>query len=352
MKVSRVPAIALGVALGLALEVTKRRRRTPIRGSVAVVCGASRGLGRALALELARRGAKKIAICARHEEDLEGLAAELVLKGVPVVAERCDLTNKHDVKVFFEHIEQDLGPVDVVITNAATISVGPFAAWTQKDFDQAHASIFQSTLNAVLTAAPSMRQRRKGTIAMITSIGAKIGVPHLAPYCAAKFAVMGLAESIRPELAVDGVNVLTVVPGLMRTGSHVHALFKGDHQLEYAWFGSGAIAPLLSIDADRAARRIVAAIARGNTELAYTPEARLAPIVRTLMPRLWFEVMEIVAQLLPRPPVGKVEAATPKEGVTIEAESTSPVVDAVKKAGQPYVERHAQRHVPRGAPTN
>ncbi len=340
MKVSRV---ALGLALGgLALELAGSRNRTKIRGSTAVVCGASRGLGRAIALELARRGAKKIAICARHEEDLEGLAADLVLRGIPVVAKRCDLTNRAEVADFFEEVQAQLGAVDIVVTNAATITVGPFAAWTKEDFDEAHASIFQSTLNAVLAVSPVMRQRRKGTIAMITSIGAKVGVPHLAPYCAAKFAVMGLAESIRPELAVDGVNVLAVVPGLMRTGSHVHAQFKGDHALEYSWFAASAMAPVLSIDAERAARRIVGAIARGASEVAFTPEARIAPLMRALVPRLWTEALTLVARFLPRPPVGTTSAQERKEGVTIERESTSPLVDAVQKAGRTTAERNAQ----------
>lgn len=344
MKVSRLPfaAVAAGLALGgIALELASRRTR--IRGSTAVVCGASRGLGRAIALELARRGAKRIAICARHEEDLEGLAADLVLRGIPVVAKRCDLTNRAEVDDFFEEVRSELGAIDVVVTNAATITVGPFAAWTKEDFDEAHASIFESTLNAVLAAAPGMRQRRRGTIAMITSIGAKVGVPHLAPYCAAKFAVMGLAESIRPELALDGVNVLAVVPGLMRTGSHVHAEFKGDHALEYAWFTASATAPVIAIDADRAARRVVGAIARGRAEVAFTPEARIAPVLRALAPRLWTEAMTLIARALPRAPVGSTDAQEKREGVTIERESASPVVQAVKKVGRPYAERHEQR---------
>jgi short-subunit dehydrogenase len=204
------------------------------------------------------------------------------------------------------------------------------------------ASTFYTALNPVLAVVPLMRQRRKGTIAFVTSIGARVGVPHLAPYSSAKFATMGLAESLRAELAGDRVHVLTVVPGLMRTGSFVHAEFKGDHDLEYAWFGASANAPLISIDADRAARRIVAAIGRGDVELSFTPEARLAPVVRTLAPSLWAEMMALVARFLPRPPVAFPRAGEKREGVDIEDTSESPVVRAVRTRGRRAVEKHAQ----------
>ncbi|MBX3227871.1 MAG: SDR family NAD(P)-dependent oxidoreductase [Labilithrix sp.] len=340
MKVSR---FALGLALGkLVLELAGLRKRTQLRGATAVVCGASRGLGRAIALELVRRGVDKIAICARTEEDLDAFAAELVERGVHVVAERCDLSSPGEVERFIDDAGVELGPIDVLVTNAATITVGPIGAWTRADFEEAHANVFRSTLHPVLAVAPLMRARGKGTIAMVTSIGARVGVPHLAPYCAAKFATMGLAESIRPELALDGVNVLTAVPGLMRTGSFKHAQFKGDHDLEYAWFGAATSLPLVTIDADRAARRIVSGIARGAIEVSFTPEARLSPAVRTLMPKLWTEAMTLVARMLPRAPVASPTATERKPGTTIERESTSPVVAAIRRAGQPYAERHAQ----------
>ena len=85
-----------------------------------------------------------------------------------------------------------------------------------------------------------MRARGEGTLAFITSIGGKIGVPHLAPYSSAKFAEVGFAQALRAEVAKDGVHVLTVVPGLMRTGSPTHAQFGGDAEKEYAWFTASA----------------------------------------------------------------------------------------------------------------
>jgi NAD(P)-dependent dehydrogenase (short-subunit alcohol dehydrogenase family) len=339
---------AMGTLLGLAavgklaMLALDRRRARALTGSTAVVCGASRGLGRAVALELARRGAAKIGLCARHERDLEDLAAALVRQGVEVCAERCDLSRSDDVERFFGDVAERLGPVDVLVANASTITVGPVALATKADFDEALASIFYTALNPILAVMPSMRRRRQGTIALVTSIGARIGVPHLGPYCAAKAAVLGLAESLRAELAADGVNVLAVVPGLMRTGSHLHAEFKGDHPREYAWFGASATAPLLSIDADRAARRIVSAITRGKVELSYTPESRLAPALRTLAPTLWAEAMALAARLLPTPPADLEDARERREGVAIEGASDSTRVQAVKARGRPFAERFGQ----------
>jgi short-subunit dehydrogenase len=338
-----VAALALG---RLAAEVNNRRRAVRLRGATAVVCGASRGLGRAIALELGRRGVAKIAICARHEHDLDNVASELVGMGVHVCAEACDLAKAEDVERFIGSACARLGPIDVLVTNAATITVAPIEALSAEDFEEAMSSIFTTALRPILAVLPTMRQRRRGTIAMITSVGARIGVPHLAPYCAAKAAVMGLAESLRPELAADGVHVLTVVPGLMRTGSHVHAEFKGDHESEYAWFGGSATAPVISIDADRAARRVVSAIARGEVELAFTPEARIAPVLRALAPGLWSEILSLAARFLPRSPASPdARPTTRREGVDIEETSTSPVVQAVRARGERAAEQNAQtRH--------
>jgi len=335
-----VAALAIGMGR-LAWELTKRRRAVELRGATAVVCGASRGLGRAIALELGRRGVGTIGICARHEHELDKVASELRGMGVQVCAEACDLSNANEVERFLGSTCAPLGPIDILVTNAATIAVGPVESWTKDDFDRALASIFYTTLNPVLAVVPKMRQRKRGTIAVVTSIGARVGVPHLAPYCAAKFGVMGLTESLRAELAADGVNVVTVVPGLMRTGSHVHAEFKGNHDLEYAWFGTGATAPIVSIDADRAARRIVSAIARGELEVAFTPEARIAPVLRAVTPGLWAETMALAARFLPRWP-GFDANAEPREGADIERTSDSRLVRAIRERGRKAAERHAQ----------
>jgi NAD(P)-dependent dehydrogenase (short-subunit alcohol dehydrogenase family) len=288
----------------LTYRAVRRVRRQSLAGKVVVVCGGSRGLGRALAGQLVQRGAR-VAICARSAEPLARTERWLSEQGGSVLAQVCDLRYEGQTSTFFRRVEQQLGPIDVVIVNAATIDVGPLEALAPPDFDAAMSEIFGSAVRATLTALPAMRERRTGTIALISSIGGRLGVPHLAPYSSAKFAVVGFAEALHAEVARDGVRVLTVLPGLMRTGSHVRARFRGKAASELGWFGAMAMTPLLSIDADRAARRIVRAIERGDRYLTFTPAARLGAWVHDAAPGIWSLLASLSGRLLPRSPAGQ-----------------------------------------------
>ena len=114
-----------------------------------------------------------------------------------------------------------------------------------------------------LAALPVMREKGHGRIVTITSIGGKLSVPHLLPYSTAKFAAVGFSEGLRAELGRGPVTVTTVVPGLMRTGSHLNARFTGRAGQEFTWFSLGASLPLILMDAERAARQIIAAVRAG-----------------------------------------------------------------------------------------
>src|ERR687891_1372920 len=100
---------------------------------------------------------------------------------------------------------------------------------------------------------PLMKRQSYGRIVNIASIGGKVAVPHLLPYVASKFALVGLSEGMRAELLKDGIYVTTVSPGLMRTGSHLNAFFKGQHKKEYALFSIANALPLFSTSSKRAA---------------------------------------------------------------------------------------------------
>lgn len=287
------------VVFGAALAAAHARLwpNVSLRGKVVAVCGGTRGLGLATAKELLRQGAR-VAICGRSHESLTRAQGLLAGLGAPVLAETCDLRNEQQTVAFLERVSRELGPIDVLVTNAATIDVGPIESLTPADFETAMRNIFGTAVRPTLAALPAMRKRRSGSIAIIASIGGKLGVPHLAPYSSAKFALVGFAEALQAEVGQDGVRVLTVMPGLMRTGSHLHARFHGDAERELRWFGASAMAPLLSINADRAARYIVRSIARGDRFLTFTPAARLGAWLHDAAPNLWSLLFSTLGPLL------------------------------------------------------
>jgi short-subunit dehydrogenase len=150
-----------------------------------------------------------------------------------------------------------------------------------------------------------MRRQGGGRIVNVSSIGGKIGVPHLVPYCASKFALTGLSESLRAELSKDRIYVTTVCPGMMRTGSPFNAWFKGNHRDEFAWFVISDSIPLASIDAKRAAAQIVDACRFGDAELVITVPAKLAVIANAVMPEGMALMMSIGNRLMPAPAPGE-----------------------------------------------
>ncbi len=311
-----------------------------LRGKVVLVGGGTRGLGRALARALLQCGAK-VAICGRSVESLEGARDALLPLGGKLLADTCDLRDAEQARAFVRRVERELGPVDVLIANAATIRVGPIESLETADFETAMSEIFGTALNGTLAVLPQLQARRGGTLVFITSIGGKLGVPHLAPYSAAKFAQVGLAEALQAELGKDGIRVLTVTPGLMRTGSHSHATFKGSWERELAWFGASAVAPLLSIDADRAARKIVRSIAQGDRYLTFTPAAHLGAWLHDELPELWSILFSWVARLLPSAPSPRLPGAA-LEGRAIFAQSDSWFLHRLRRWTTPLAERHGQ----------
>jgi short-subunit dehydrogenase len=187
----------------------------------------------------------------------------------------------------------------VLVNNAGVIQVGPIELMTPEDFELAMQSHFWAPLNTILAVLPSMREKKSGRIVNISSIGGKVSVPHLVPYSASKFALVGLSKGLRAELMKDGIKVTTVCPGLMRTGSPRNADFKGKHQLEYAWFSISDALPLLTVSAENAARQIVRACKRGQAELVISVPAKMAVLFESLFPEAMSQILAAVNQLLP-----------------------------------------------------
>src|SRR5262249_8687316 len=194
------------------------------------------------------------------------------------------------------------GRIDVLINNAGIIQVGPLEHMQRGDFEEAMAVHFWGPLHTMMAAIPEMTRQGGGRIVNISSIAGKIGVPHLAPECASKFALAGLSDSIRAEVAKDNVYVTTVCPGMMRTGSPFNAWFKGRHRDEFAWFAISDSIPGMTMHASRAAAQVIEACRYGDCELGVTLPAELAMMINGVLPEAVATMMALANRVvLPSP---------------------------------------------------
>jgi NAD(P)-dependent dehydrogenase (short-subunit alcohol dehydrogenase family) len=293
-------AAAAGGAAVLAVSRALRNRHAiEFRDRVVVISGASRGLGLIMARQLAAEGARLV-LLARDPDELDRARAQLPADA-EVMTVRCDIRRRADVRAAMAKVLDKWSAVDVLINNAGVIQVGPLEHMTHEDFENAMATHFWGPLHLMFEVVPSMRHRSFGRIVNISSIGGRVAVPHLAPYSASKFALVGLSDAVRTELNQYGIRVTTVSPGLMRTGSPLNADIKGQHEAEYAWFAIADSTPGLSVSAESAARQIIEACRYGDPELTISLPAKVAVIASNAVPRLIAHTMALVNRILPGP---------------------------------------------------
>ena len=318
--------IAMAGLGGLALATRalfRHQRKIDLAGKVVVVTGSSTGFGLLIARHAAKMGAKLV-LAARGEDDLKAAAAELKELGTEVIAVPTDLTDEGQARNLIARAIERFGRVDVLVNNAGIISVGPVETMTAEDYRQAMATNFWGELYPILAVLPHMRAQGSGRIVNVSSVGGKVAVPHLLPYSTSKFALTGLTEGLRAELAKSRILVTGVYPGTIRTGGHAHATFKGNRNAEYTWFALSDTVPIISTSADYAARKLWDAAIHGDPEVVIGWNARLAVIFHSLFPEWTVEAMSVVNRLLP--------AATQAHGEAIRGEElTGKIPDLLNK---------------------
>src|ERR1700755_1572291 len=184
-----IGAAITGSALSAYLAWRQKNRRYELKDKVVLITGGSRGLGLVLAREFGDQGAK-IAICARDLAELHRARIELESHGIEVFDAVCDVTKETDVERLVQDVHTRYGRIDVLVNNAGVIQVGPLGAQTRNDFEEAMAVHFWGPYYTTQAVLPEMKKRGEGRIVNIASIGGKVAVPHLAPYCASKFAMV------------------------------------------------------------------------------------------------------------------------------------------------------------------
>jgi NAD(P)-dependent dehydrogenase (short-subunit alcohol dehydrogenase family) len=290
--------LALGVAG--AARIARRMALPSFAGRTILITGGSRGLGLTLARRFADEGANLV-IVARTEEDLSEARLDLERRGARVLTVTADLTKEAEARRVVKETVDNFLHLDVVINNAGVIQVGPEEHMTDEDYREAMDIHFWGVHYLIQSALPHLRRSDMARLVNISSVGGEIAVPHMAPYVASKFALVGYSDTLRAELARVGVRVTTVSPGLMRTGSHINAMFKGQRAREYAWFSVLAGNPLLSTSAEAAALRIVRACREGRPSLVITLPAKVASVANAVAPNLTSRALELTNALLPAP---------------------------------------------------
>ncbi|WP_276497301.1 SDR family NAD(P)-dependent oxidoreductase [Pontibacter litorisediminis] len=291
--------LAAGVsALAVGRAVTRMLTAYDFNGKTVLITGGSRGLGLVMARQLAKEGARLV-LCARDETELENARMELAGNGAEVLVQKCDVTDQQQVSDMITNVQNEFSPIDVLINNAGVISAGPVAEMTVREFEEAINIHYWGPVYTTLAVLPSMKARGGGRILNVASIGGIISVPHLVPYSASKFALVGLSEGLRAELKKYNILVTTATPGLMQTGSPRHAVIKGHHKEEYTLFKIMDSSPLTSIPAEESARKMLNALRHGDAAVTTTFFAAMGEVLHRLSPGLTTDILALVNAVLP-----------------------------------------------------
>ena len=201
-------------------------------GQVAVVTGAGRGIGRAIALALSDAGAA-VAVCARSEDSVTRVAGEIADRKGRALAVRCDVTCHQEVEHMVAEVEAAIGPVDLLVNNAGQFGpIGPIAATDPDEWWQALEVNLRGPLYCARAVLPGMLSRRHGRIVNVSSPAGFAAVPMLSAYVVSKAALYRLSENLAAETRGDGVMVFAIIPGLVRTAMSEAALSCGEPSIE------------------------------------------------------------------------------------------------------------------------
>ena len=266
-----------------------------VRGKVALVTGASSGIGEALARELAGQGAK-VALVARRKDRLETIANELNEAGREALAIVCDIRDPHAITAAAEEVRKAWGEIEVLVNSAGYARHILFVDHDAEDIEEMMLTNYMGTVRWIKQVLPSMRERRRGFIVNVSSFAGKVGQADEVAYSASKFAVTGLSEGLSQELAPMGIHVLCVYPTLVQTEMFTPEVMARMPE------AAGSF-----IEADDFARRTLRALAKGRVEVVIPSHMKGPIILNTLFPQ-WMGRM-----------VGRVKlAALEKAGIRVD----------------------------------
>ena len=293
-----VAGICAGAILATQRMLRKiEREKFDLSGKIVLITGGSRGFGLALAQEFGALGAR-LALCARDAAELEKACKMLAEKGIEAQPFTADVTKPDQINELVKAVVQHFGRIDVLINDAGLIKVGPFESFTKSDYEEAMDLMFWAPVNLTYAVLPHMQARGSGRIVNITSVGGRVSIPHLLPYSCAKFAMVGFSTGLSSGLREKGIDVLTVVPGLMRTGSYLNAEFTGKTKQEFTWFGLLGNLPGFSVAAEFAAQSVREALEKGEQVCTISFPARVLIALEALAPEVNRALLDLASRFL------------------------------------------------------
>jgi short-subunit dehydrogenase len=257
-----------------------------LKDKVVAVSGASEGIGLATARAFAREGAR-LALGARSRDKIEELAKELRAQGAQVFAGALDVTDEMQVVRYFESLFAEWGYCVVLVNNAGVGCFAPVAELSVDLFDKVVQVNLYGALRCIRAVLPVMRARGRGQIINVSSTVGKRALPFVGGYCATKFALNALTESLRVEVADEGIDVILVCPGLTATSFRENALSSRHER---------PTVPLRGQSPDAVAAAIVRASKRRAREVIVSASGRALLTVNAVTPALLDQVLGRVAR--------------------------------------------------------
>ncbi|MFJ9371678.1 SDR family NAD(P)-dependent oxidoreductase [Nocardia sp. NPDC101769] len=255
-----------------------------LTGRVVVITGAGSGIGRELALQCADRGAS-LAICDRNRASLHDTATTARAAGSQVFDATVDVCDAEQMTRFANDVTEQLAAPDLVINNAGIAVIGGILDTTLDDWNRLVGVNLMGVVHGVAAFAPAMVERGSGHLVNVSSAAGMLANPQLGAYSTTKFAIFGMTEALRMELAPHGIAVTTICPGVINTAITCDSTYRGGNEQARRAKINAAYAKR-GYTPERAARNILAAIDRGKAVAPIAPEAHLIYILSRIAPPL------------------------------------------------------------------
>lgn len=253
-----------------------------IQGKTALITGASRGIGRAIAIELAQQGAKRLLLVARDEERLAEVATQIEALGVEVVTLALDLTQPVEVNIAIAQAWRDHGPIHLLVNCAGVAHQAPFLHSQLPKISEEIAINLVGMYTLTRLVARRMATQQEGTIVNVSSLMGKVAAPTMATYSATKFAIVGFTQALRGELAAHNIRVIALLPSLTDT----------DMVRNLQWFRW-----VVPTTPQKVAQALVAGLYKDSPEILVGWQSHLAVWCNRLAPWLLEKILLIAAPL-------------------------------------------------------